>query len=94
MIVELLCLQSETLVSNNSSLLVSLLQELTDRDLLTNQCLVQKSVLLEELTHLTLGDLCEDSLWLVSVLWILLHHLQCNSLLLLNNLCWAVVLVD
>ena len=73
---------------------VSLLDQLGDRLLLAYNALVQERVLLEELTHLTLSNLLKDSLWLVSVLRILLHLLKSDSLLLLNDLSWAVVNVD
>lgn len=82
--------QRETLVSDNRSLLVRLVDELGDRLLFAYHRLVQQRVLLEELAHLTLGDLLEDSLGLVGVLGILLHGLDGDLTLVLHDLRGAV----
>ena len=68
--------QRETLVIDNRSLLVRLVDELGDRLLFAYHRLVQQRVLLEELAHLAFGDLFENGLGLACVLRILLHRLD------------------
>ena len=62
------------------------MDKLGDRLLLTYHRLVEQRILLEELAHLTLGDLLQNSLGFVGILRILLHGLDSDLALVLDHI--------